>query len=84
MNYCQLNYSKDRTGGIGATLTCSEKYLKICQGKVSIFYVLKTRIFYPVGYWGTVGGTRARNKTINYAWSIEKRSDIYYFSMSLN
>ncbi|EOY5689344.1 STY0301 family protein [Salmonella enterica] len=28
MNYCQLNYSKDSTGGIGATLTCSEKVPK--------------------------------------------------------
>jgi hypothetical protein len=33
---------------------------------------------YPSAYWGGHGGTGARNKTINWAWTTEDRDQVSY------
>jgi hypothetical protein len=38
---------------------------------------------YPSAYWGTLGGTGAKNKTLNYAWNTADRDNVIYASTAI-
>jgi hypothetical protein len=33
---------------------------------------------YPSAYWGSLGGTPARNQTVNFAWTTQDRDKVFY------
>jgi len=37
---------------------------------------------YPTAYWGMLGGTGERRKTVNYAWREADRDNVSYFCMA--
>jgi hypothetical protein len=38
---------------------------------------------YPSAYWGKLGGTGAKDKTINWAWTAEDRDRVFYAAHDL-
>jgi len=38
---------------------------------------------YPSAYWGSLGGTGSRNRTINYAWKARDRDKVHYVARNL-
>jgi hypothetical protein len=38
---------------------------------------------YPSGYWGKLGGTGAKNTTINFAWTVDDRDQVSYAAHDL-
>lgn len=39
---------------------------------------------YPTAYWGSLGGSPGRNKTLNFSWSTADRDNVEYYSMKLS
>ncbi|WP_246723447.1 hypothetical protein [Rhizobium brockwellii] len=38
---------------------------------------------YPTGYWGSSGGSSAKNQTLNYSWNSSDRDNVHYAARSL-
>lgn len=38
---------------------------------------------YPTGYWGSSGGSSAKNQTLNYSWNSSDRDNVHYAARSI-